>query len=369
MALGDFSAADKCTFILTRLREMFSQRVVEDDTLAPLVTAKSVLENQGMNALFGPGEVAGCIPKKVYWNADCDFEPDYNDVTAEALGCEVPSGAEDEGFSKEYNTNMFVSKTTRFAEQECNNDLFFVDRSAERIFAAIRAVRKGLADNIAAFLVANAQVNTWATGPGTIVGTTTEFGATDFSSLDLVFTLEQIAQQNQVMNLKMVNGKNFQVLARTAEFGACCEDQGSRNKSGLFNMQFDPWLDAAVGSDTTFLFDPTRIGFFSHADYLNNAPQRIGGYVTEADALGKVVVEETSVFGVNDPELSFLLNGTLVPLRYDVEVVKKCVGRQLTGIARKYIFDYYVSLRAMLDTAPTPCHAGTGILHFVNTGV
>jgi hypothetical protein len=363
MAAGDFSAAASYANIIAALSSMWDSSVINEDDEAPLVTAQNILPYQSARLREEYNAMGKCIDRKIWWVNYCDYDADYSGTSFDdTLTCDVPEGTEGEAFSKTYGPNLFIHKTIRVADQDCDNETFGVNLSANAINAGIRAVRKQLCTSLATFLQSNAQANGWSGTPGTVAGTITQFTSAEFNA-NLIHTLRLIAMKNQVSNYRMINGTNFWEIAQQAQFGQCCENTGDRNLFANFPMNWDIWLDDVLSGNYTFVFDPSRIGFTNVTKFDSMVPVQIHNYTSG---------EQIYSWRVEDPILqwrSISAEGveSLVPVAYDVEYKRTCTGRGTRG-QFQYAHDFSVQFEGMIDTAPASCNGGTKILQFENTG-
>lgn len=385
MAAGDFSAANEYDPILIQLNELWDQENVIEDTQAPLVTMNEVLTNHGMRSipvLDGRGQ---CVTTKVWWTQDGDYTPAYSDTTFDSsIGCAIPDGVEDEAYSATFDPNLFVHQSVAYSDQDCDNRLYAINRTAERINDAIRAVRRGIAEKVATFLTTNAQANSWASSPGTVAGTVTSFTSTEFGSLTLLNTIRLIALKNQVQNMRIVNGTNFWEVYQNAVISASPVEADIRdaNIARAMGMSWDIWLDDYLaGNPHTFVFDPRRIGFGNYPRYaVSNTPTPMHGtysaqYNPELTGLQTIngSVEQHFAWGISDPVFQYLATdpvsgvSSLQPIRYDVEYKKVCTGRDAMGNL-KYTHHITVYFNGALHASPTALAGagskGSGILEF-----
>jgi len=381
MAAGDFSAANDYDPILIQLNELWDRENVIEDSQAPLVTMNEVITNHGMRSipvLDGRGQ---CVTTKVWWTQDGDYDPTYASTTFDSsVGCEIPDGVEDEAYSATFDPNLFVYRSVAFSDQDCDNRLYAINRTAERINDAIVAVRKGIAEKVATFLTTNAQANGYTTGPGTINGTVTEFTPTEFGDLTTLNTLRLIALKNQVNGYRIVNGVNFWEVYQNAVVSASPVETDIRdaNIARAAGMVWDIWLDDYLATDpVTFIFDPRRIGFGNYPRYaVSNVPTPMHGtfsYNPELTGVQNGSVEQHFAWGISDPVFQYLATDpvsgvtSLQPIRYDVEYKKVCTGRDGMGNL-KYSHHITVYFNGALHASPTALAGagtkGSGILEF-----
>lgn len=381
MAAGDFSAAAEYDPILIQLNELWDAENVMEDTQAPLVTMNEVITNHGMRSIPVLDGRGRCVTTKVWWTQDGNYDPSYSNTTFDSsIGCEIPDGVEDEAYSATFDPNLFVHRSVAFSDQDCDNRLYAINRTAERINDAIKAVRKGIAEQVATFLTTNAQANTYTSGPGTIVGTVTSFTSTEFGSLTLLNTIRLIALKNQVQNMRIVNGTNFWEVYQNAVISASPVDTDIRdaNIARAMGMTWDIWLDDYLaGNPHTFVFDPRRIGFGNYPRYdVATVPQPLHstvGYNPELTGLQTSSVEQHFAWGINDPVFQYVSTDpatgatSLQPIRYDVEYKKVCTGRDAMGNL-KYSHHITVYFNGALHASPTALAGagakGSGILEF-----
>jgi len=388
MAAGDFSAAADYDPILIALNELWDTENVIEDTQAPLVTMNEVITNHGMRSIPVRDGRGKCVTTRVWWTQDGDYDPAYNSTTFDAtVGCEAPDGVEDEAYSADFDPNIFIYQPVAFSDQDCSNRLFGINRTAQRINDAIRAVRKGLAEQCADLLTGNAQANGYTAGPGTIAGTVTQFTPTEFGDLTLLTTLRLIGLKNQIPNYRVLNGTNFWEVYQNAVMSNSPVETDIRdtNIARPFGMSWDIWLDDYLATNpTTFLFDPRRIGFGNYPRFMNDQPMPLHGTAdysvtidptagTDQTDSGTASVAQHFGWGVNDPVFRYLATDpdtgatSLQPVRYDVEYKKVCSGRDAMGYL-KYTHHITVYFNGALHVSPTALGGAgtksTGILEF-----
>lgn len=363
MAVGDFTAANSIAPILVELSSLWSQEKIQESVKSPMMLTKAIIENQGMRIL--EEEKNGkCVPTKIWWTNDCDYDAAYAGTSFDnTLGCDVPAGKEDEAFSDTLDLNKFIHDTRSFDDQDCNSELFMVNRSAERINAGIKAVRRKIVNDFATFMSANAMVNQAQAGEtyGTIVGTTTTFQSSEFT-LSLLAHLEKLAALNEINQYKIVNGWNFWEQYRNAQQGTENGDAGDVRRASTNNLLWDTWLDRTLGTNSSFIFDPTSIGFANIPRFRSSAPELLHNQADGSQIWG---------WQVSDPELSYLRideNGRAVmtPVRYDIEYKRICAGRDAGGYF-KYTHSFTVHFRGGVYLSPQSCNGGSKILEVINT--
>lgn len=360
MAAGDYSAAASYANVIAAYDSLFDPSVIEKDEQACITTAQNVLPFQGSRLREEYNALGKCIGRTVYWDNFGSFDADYSGTSFDGdQTCLVPAGTEGEAYNKTYDANVFNRKTTRWNDQDCDNEYQGSMMSARRINDAMRACRKDLCSKVATFLQTNAQANAWGDTPGTVVGTKTQFNAAEFN-MNLVHTMRLIAIKNETANYRFLNGTNFWEIAQAAQFGVADQNVGDRNVLANFPMAWDVWLDDALNGFYTFIFDPSRIAFTNVTKYQNLEPE-----LKHNGTNG----EQIYTWRMPDPVLqwrSIDANGNiaLTPVYYDIEYSKKCAGRSTRG-EFLYTHDFAVYFEGMLDVAPNYENAGaTRILQF-----
>ena len=360
MAAGDFSAAASYANVIAAYDSLFDPSVIEKDEQACITTAQNVLPFQGSRLREEFNAQGKCIGRKVYWDNFGSFDVDYSGTSFDdTVTCLVPDGTEGEAFSKIYEANVYNYKVARWNDQDCDNEYQGAMMSARRINDAMKACRKDLCAKVATFLETNAQTNSWADSPGSVVGTVTQFNSAEFN-MNLVHTMRLIAIKNETSNYRFLNGTNFWEIAQAAQFGVSDQSVGDRNVLANFPMAWDVWLDDALDGFYSFIFDPSRIAFTNVTKYLSDTPTLVHNGTNG---------EQIYTWRMADPILqwrSIDVNGNiaLTPVYYDVEYKKKCVGRSARG-EFLYTHDFGVYFEGMLDTAPNYQGGGlTRILQF-----
>lgn len=317
----------------------------------PMEVAKCVLENQGMVAI-ADWENGKCTTQTSKWIYDCD-EVATKSTTAPESSCDINCGTEAEFQTVTYDPNCYINSAGKFTDVGCDNATSFVVEAARQQNKIIKNNRRVLFNEIANMLSANANANQIEASltSGTINGTVTEFGSSEWNA-NLLAHFEYTALLNGLTNYKVISGSNFWELKRQAELkNACCDDQGTNNVFGSYDVNFDIWMDKALGRKSTILFDPTCIGFQNFCPYTNTTPQ----IVTENDN-----GQQIWAWMVPDPDISFLridpVTGarTLEPLKHCMFYKKKCVG---SNQQRKFLHEHCWDggLMGGLYTVPTIC--------------
>lgn len=364
MALGDFSCANTIGPVLMELSQLWANAKTTRNPETSMALAKCILEGQGMSFL-SEQQNGHCVPTKVWWNSTCTLPPVTKTTVADtSIGCNIPDGPEDEAFCETFEPNCFMHTSAKFRDQECSSELYMVNRSAEKIRDIVTALEEAILADLTTFLTANAQVNQAQPNEtyGTIVGSMTQFTSAEFTT-DLIGHLVKTARLNHIMDYKIVNGWNFWEQHFNARLGSCCSDAGDFRKANVHGLVWDDWQDRNLGRNSTFLFDPSRIGFANLPRFMSSTPTKMHIGVNGEEYWG---------WSIQSPNLSYRQvspNGSsrLVPLRFDIEYKKVCSGR---GKRNELLYDH--TFAAFFNggkyLSPVSCNNDTGILEFVNIG-
>lgn len=360
---GDFSAIDHIGPILMNLSKVWKKKKNGDVLNAPHLLLKCILENQGMKLIPEYNAHGKCVGYRVWYEQDCNRESQKYSAFPDSIGCDIPTGGESEISHCDYTENCVITAGRSLKDGDCASPMYGINRSASKIQVIIESLREGLAASMSNHLFANAQPNNWQGTYGNIVGNQTEFTGAQFNDLKLMYHLDMIAKKNCLKDYKIVNGDNFWECFMKAIDGKCCGDASDRTRLTRYPMFFDANLDEYLNRNSTFLFDPSCIGFHNRVKYENSAPVKLH---TTADG------GELYGFSVPDPECKWLSidengNERLIPIRYDIEYKKKCIGRENGEI--RYSHDFFGTFTGAQHMAPIACgDKCASILEIVNIG-
>lgn len=358
MAAGDFSAS-QMPDVLVRATEMWADPRTKYE-LKPIVkTAKSVLANQlvGFDPIMKGNK---CIAVSAAWLKSCSDT--VTDLTATTIASCTLTGAELESAKLTYNPTLNFVKGFTVWDDECKDEFEWRDKMAFGFLKAKASLRKQLNASTLAFLFANRTQNLYTGGTGNIVtagSQHTEFDAAYWTP-DLIAEFDITREVNQMSESSyLLSSTNLRSAYFNAQYNAANADQKDEAlKLGHYPIYFDSVnVDAATSAKSTFLVDPSALGFFHWNQYDNTAPQNMND------------PSNTHVWKMPDDEIIYMDGTTAVPLEYDVEMQAVCkVDENGVGVryGRRYGMVANVYLRGGLILGPGDCAGGKGIIEFRN---
>jgi hypothetical protein len=352
MAANNFDAS-ALTRVNVKLEQMFLDGGLTQSHLkVPAVTAKALLTNQTARS-HERLENGNCVGVKAY------YMKGNSTATDTIPGCDTPAGTKAETASKNYDNEVLVGESASAEDNRCGNEMDFVQESAFQIATMIANARKRLNAKLLGRVIANTGQDIYQKYPDSTwsydaANTQIELPYGDLTWRKLTHVKRIIAGNNYIKPL-ILTGQNY-----TEEFWDamikkdqnCCEGGVAYAFQGM-NMYFDDRdLEAQAGVGVHFALDANNYLFWNSTRH-SAAPTRIGG-----DANG-----EKWVWTVNDPELRYFRDGALVPVKYEVEMQKKCINRDALGYTR-WTYAFYLRLIGGFAFAPLGAQNETGVLKF-----
>lgn len=347
MAAGNFTASASPQ-ILEQLEMMFPRpTMVEAEFNHPVNTFKALAENQTFRAeeRLINGRCEGVRAWFLKGNTD-----EASETNPSSLDCTTPDGTQLETSYKDYDNQYPITYTARIDDGKCDNEITFAYESAKALQHAMLKIRKKANEKFINLLAGNLQANQYAGVADYITaGTGNRLVADrDRFNYEMLAELALLAENNRLENYLVISGRNFWVDKYLADARRATTDKNDQARIfGNFKIYWDTRnIDAELGYPATFILNPDVLAFWN---------------TTFSTPTPKQLDENRWAFTIQDPELMWSKNGTLVPIRYEVEYEKVCVGRtSLTEM--KFTHTYFVRLLYGLDIAPAGVNGETGIL-------
>jgi hypothetical protein len=285
-----------------------------------------------------------------------------------AQGCDLLDGPEASTRKKTFTNGVIAIASHKITAPKCANAVTRNEEMAVLMRKAFADIRKVAQREYLDLFTTNVQADV-SGGEG--FGTATSGGnrlAVDPAewNFELLRRIELLAAANQFPERKLIaNGQNLWLDADLATFRALNDDK--RDQAAIFGESNIVWdyrmQDAYLGRNSTFVVNPDQFIFHNTSFY-------------PPEGMTKVINgKQRTLFSVADPELSFRLDGRLVPVRYHVEVEETCVGRTAMDEPIMEIL-VNVKLLGLIDIAPAgytnpaliadaPAVALTGVLEIV----
>jgi len=351
---------DQATYqaITVGLNEIWDGGCSSDDLSYPAATANKLLQNHGMNVRNEVTAGTECLGYNVYWTDTCnDVEVAKSEEPNYPADCDIPDADTPITCNNElYKNNCFLSASVGFTDQQCPSRLAGIDFSSQLIDQALKSIRQKLLESTVDLFVACAQANVWDGTYGCPVGTTTEFTSAQFN-IELLYHIQNIARHHGCNDYCIIDDSNFWEIWQASNDGKCCADGSKRTTFGRFDITFDTFLDEYLGRRSTFLVNPKCFGFTNSCKYDNVVPE----------AQGSIGDAQVWAWKISDPILQIRQGGVNVPICYDVEYKKECVGRGPNG-KRYYKHTYYVTYEGGQYAAPSTCGSEKCVFEFTNIG-
>lgn len=262
-------------------------------------------------------------------------------------GCDLVDGSEGATRAKTYENTRIGFASFKVTGPKCNNA---VDRQMEMARLMVKAqadIRKQLQKKYYDTFTGNVQVNqdtSDATFFASATGGNRLAVATGSWNFELLRRMKLLADNNlHPENRLYINGHNLWLDGDLAQFRALNDD--ARDEAAVFGDSRIFWdtrtMDAHLGRRSTFIVNPGNFLFHNTTVY-----STIGETVTRG---GK----EYTTFAVADSSgLRFNMNGTMMPVMYQVEVEIDCSGRNKLSQRIDTIL-VNVSAIGILDIGPT----------------
>lgn len=329
-------------------------------------TAQRLLESQtaSVNPLFSSTTCTGY--EMLYLVQDKKNVPTAA-TTPPIQACEIPAGATILSVKKDYDPNIYITRTIELDDEFCNNAYNLDEVLARHLVDNMHLIARSLNNKLVGDLTAFAQTPTNAGEKGTIVGNTITFNAADFNP-DLLADWRQIAMLEDLNESYLIlNGSNFYNAYYNAGFEASNDD--GRDGILKFNagerMSWDLKTFTELSKQaSSFLVDPNMYAFYARSVY-------------GADVMSKDDAQNTKLFSLplqyvtydanGNPvvrTMQFNNGGTMQDIRLDVRYQMVCkAGTGINGGRPQWTHKWELFLEGMFDIAPAT--SGSGILEMV----
>lgn len=302
-----------------------------------------------------------CLDAKI-WFYDAGNSTCYIGTTPDGTkDCDPPASSEGQTLSKDFAHNIFFNCHKQM-DTRCDNELTPAMEYAKNIYDLMYRGRTEVSKFMLNQVVANAQANQVPTAPVDQMPTNFSNDATPGSNIvniasagmtgDQVFQtmvdLNYVASQNALYAPILLTGQNFRTTANLAQYNRVNDDQRSQ---GLF---FDP---AGVGGNMVWDTHPTH-GVDAVTSALSTLAVNPNAYAfwnwTEFDSIPRVIDASKNhyAFSMPDPVWTYNLNGTQVPVMWDVEIWETCTGRNAKTGKLEFRETMFVQLRGGFEFLP-----------------
>lgn len=353
MAAGDFSAL-ALQQMKVKLSQMFRDPNTSDTYRTNGVGAAiAILANQTANVV---DRLVGneCVGVKAVFMRTSDT----SQSAAFPTDCSIPTGPEAEGFDKDYATAILVHSAAKARDNRCGTDAELLgDEIAFQIDKVLADNRiKLLKSILLPRLVARAQVNL----DGDIPSTWDD--ATDAPIVripkaelkwDSLADVQAMISLNNFGPYFILSGRNFFKDAANSQLlqdnDDCCKV--AKAAYGDLPIYFDLRnIDSTLTYPGTFVIDRNSYIFW-------NARISKTTVTVTPDGEGEVWT-----WAQADPILEVNVNGEMMPLYHEMEMHKKCIGRNAANGTRQH--QYLISARIVggFEGAPTGPNAEKGVL-------
>lgn len=302
------------------------------DLMADVEVAKAVLQNQSVNFTDITGRKKRAI--SVEWLQKCTVE-----TTDCSDDCDI-DGDDVEPQCKEYDIECLQETSFKVAER------VYRERTVEKSQAVamnmllhMKAMDEYVAQYIAAQILANAGVNQFTGGVGTVAGAVTTISAAYWDD-QIWGYFNRVIRGNKFKSPYLVTGDNlYQLLFnRQFETGTAADKGGLRKIGTINNIYLDPENIEAIAPGNTFLIHKTAAAF------VNKAWNPVGMMNAERKA---------GVYSLwSEPSRN------IPGIYYDIVAKEACDSNDFTEA-------YKIQLHGLFAMNPYPCNDDvTGILAF-----
>ena len=351
MAAGDFTAAVGARMVL-KLEEIFQAPSPQLAHLnAPAYSAKALLEAQ--TARMSPiMEGGNCMGVKVFF-----LKSGSTDVSAPS-GCAVPTGAQAEAVGMSFDNEILTHNAAVAVEGRCDTEIGFAEELAQRVAQCMADGRNKLnRDIVIARILAQRQANL-DTGIPSTWDATTNTPRIDVPTAQFTWEnfpeFQAAAMNNFLASPLFLSGRLFYNANANAQFQQSTDKGNLAEAYRSMGLRFDIRdLDNKLGRKSTFAIDTNSYVFWN---------------TTWGDYLPKQTDTDIFEFIVNDPELMYNDGGSMVPVKWQVEVKRVCLDRNAIG-RRRYSHTVYTRLIGGFKFGPdgtslNPAGTVKGVLEF-----
>jgi len=318
--------------------DIWTDPIQNIDVIADVESAKAVLENQQVNFSEITGKKKRTI--SLEWLIKCDVT-----TTECSDDCDI-DGEDVTPYCKEYEIECLQESSFKVPERAYRERTTTMQEAiARNMLLHKKALDEWLAQYILTGLLANAGVNLFTGGVGTVAGATTTIPA-NFWDDTIWGYFNRVIRANKFKLPYMVTGDNlYQLLFNRMHETATDAGKAGMAKIGTIRKIYqDPENVEVIAPGTTFLVHKTAAAFVNKAWYsvgAANAVQRAGQYWMWSEASNNI----PGVF-------------------YDIIMKEACESNDFSQA-------YKIQLHGGFFTNPYPCEDDTtGILTFeCGTGI
>lgn len=321
------------TAVQAKADQIFADPILNNDAIVDSITAKAILEQQ--QGMVRMPSITGTKNKelRVEWLTKCspstDECSDDCDITGEDATPEC----------KDYELECLRESTFKVSERH------FRDRTIEKVEAVafnmlrhMGAMDEWISQYCITGLLANAGVNVFTGGVGTVTGTTTYVPA-QYWDPNIFGYWDQVIRMNKFRQTYGITGNNLYQLLWSAPLDAANDNgKGAYRKVGTLKMYQDPENIETYATGQTFLLHRGSVAFVSKAwNPLNpaNAVEPAPGYFLWSE------------------------NSRNLPgVTYDIIMQQSCLSNDFHEA-------YKIQLHGLFAVNPFPCSdTNTGVLVF-----
>jgi len=302
------------------------------DLIADAESARAVLENQQVNFTEIQGRKKRTI--SLEWQTKCDIT-----TTACTDDCDI-TGEDVTPECKEYEIECLRETTFQVPERVYRERTIEMQEAiARNMLLHKNALDEWVAQYILTGIVANAGVNAFTGGVGTVAGTTTTIAANNWDD-SIWGYFNRVIRGNKFRMPYMITGDNlYQLIFNRMNEVATEAGRAGMAKIGTIRRIYqDPENVEVVAPSTTFLLHKTAVAFVNKAWYPQgavNAERRAGVYWMWSEPSNNI----PGIF-------------------YDIFLKEACDENDFTQA-------YKIQLHGLFAVNPTPCdETNTGILQF-----
>lgn len=330
---GDFTASTLGKIIF-EMERMFPSSQVDTHINQPVSWFKALFENQQFSLGDATRLVTDGYDGRAFngtWLQMCDTTITENSTFAgDSTDCDI-DGAQVGSQVVSYTPNIAFHKEFKVLEEAGYGGNFFTmeQKIARGLYAALMSMDLALESKLIASL--DAAADTITIGDFTSLGiagataadtnTTVDLASTDLKQ-ELIMQLAIYAEQKDFQMPKLLNGQNLYQIYNLAMFNA----DANRTYDDLMSAGGPLPLvwniktpDTQLSEKASFLVDNANIAFFNTRKHESEVP------------INKYDANNTHVFSIRSPRLTWRNGGQILPVWYDVKRQRKCVGNDLWG--------------------------------------
>ena len=311
--------------------EIWTDPMENIDVIADVEAAKAVLENQQVKFTEITGQKKRGI--SLEWNTKCDVT-----TTDCSDDCDI-DGDDVEPVCKDYDIECLRESTFKVPERAYRDRTITMQQAiARNMLLHKKALDEWLAQYIVTGLLANAGVNAFTGGVGTVAGALTTIPANMWDD-SIWGYFNRVIRGNKLKSPYMLTGDNlYQYIFNRMHESATDAGKAGMSKMGTIRKIYqDPENVEAIAPGSTFLIHKTAAAFVSKAWYPlggANAQKRAGQYWMWSEA-----------------------SNNIPGVYYDVIMKEACESNDFSQA-------FKIQLHGMFAVNPYPCDESTGILLF-----